>query len=382
MRRVLFVTRKWPPAVGGMETYSVRLSEELAKRADLQTIVLPGRKNGQRPTVRALLGFGIGAAIRAVARAPRIDVLHVGDLAIWPLAWLVRLRNRKVLLFASAHGSDVAFSERPGIGAWLYRKYMRLGTSLIGRRAIIIANSNATATKVRNLGYPCVSIVPLAADACECAGEARTHPERYVLFVGRLIAPKGCSWFIRHVLPRLPDSTTLKVAGTIGECSEGKALNHPRVDYLGPVFGERLAKLRRQAIAVIVPNIDVPGGRGFEGFGLTAVEAAVAGGVVLAADAYGLRDAVRAGETGFLLPSGDASAWVRKIEEVAEWDAKDRQAFTERARQVATSHFSWQRVAADTLAAYEQAFATRIEAPAECAGQGRAAERPKETVNP
>ena len=33
--RVLFLTRKWPPAIGGMEVYSMELSEELSHRVDL-----------------------------------------------------------------------------------------------------------------------------------------------------------------------------------------------------------------------------------------------------------------------------------------------------------------------------------------------------------
>ena len=35
MLNVLFVTRKWPPAVGGMETYSLELSKELSKKCEV-----------------------------------------------------------------------------------------------------------------------------------------------------------------------------------------------------------------------------------------------------------------------------------------------------------------------------------------------------------
>ena len=48
-RAVLFITRKWPPAVGGMETYSHRLSGELAKHVPVQTVALPGAPSGLPP---------------------------------------------------------------------------------------------------------------------------------------------------------------------------------------------------------------------------------------------------------------------------------------------------------------------------------------------
>src|SRR3546814_6236030 len=49
---ILYLTRKWPPAVGGMETYSGKLTQALARCADIpvSVIALPGRRNGQPPT--------------------------------------------------------------------------------------------------------------------------------------------------------------------------------------------------------------------------------------------------------------------------------------------------------------------------------------------
>ena len=49
-KKVLFITRKWPPAVGGMETYAKRISEELSELTDLTTLSLPGRSDGRPPS--------------------------------------------------------------------------------------------------------------------------------------------------------------------------------------------------------------------------------------------------------------------------------------------------------------------------------------------
>ena len=54
-RSVLFISRKWPPAIGGMETYSVRLTAELAKLipgSRIQRIAAAGHlTNAEQPEV-------------------------------------------------------------------------------------------------------------------------------------------------------------------------------------------------------------------------------------------------------------------------------------------------------------------------------------------
>ncbi len=45
---ILFITRKWPPAVGGMETYSVKLSQALQKLSTVEVMALPGLILGNR----------------------------------------------------------------------------------------------------------------------------------------------------------------------------------------------------------------------------------------------------------------------------------------------------------------------------------------------
>ena len=50
-----------------------------------------------------------------------------------------------------------------------------------------------------------------------------------------------------------------------------------------------------------------------EGWGLTVIESNALGTPNVASDAPGLRDSVRHGETGFLVPEGDTAAFVARI---------------------------------------------------------------------
>jgi glycosyltransferase involved in cell wall biosynthesis len=261
------------------------------------------------------------------------------------LAWTRRPRSAIVL---SAHGTDVSFPRRKTLKGRLYGAYLWLGARLL-RHAALIANSSATAAVAAETGWRTAKVIPLATSV-----ESDAPPQEHgsdLLFAGRLVERKGLAWFVRHVLPLLPEEIGLKVAGTVWDEAERVALAYPRVAYLGALNADGLIEEYRRALCVIVPNIQPPSGE-FEGFGLVAPEAAAAGGVVLAAATGGIVDAVRDGETGFLVPSGNAEAWAKKIVEVAQWTPPARLSFVEHSMGRARQIFSWSRVVDDVISVY------------------------------
>lgn len=351
-RTALFITRKWPPAVGGMETYSARLTGELARRVNLDVAALPGRANGLPPTAWSILGFSARVTRDYLRRKEPPAIIHIGDMACWPLALLARLGSPRPAVLLSAHGTDVSYHRRGGWKGRLYGAYLRLGARL-NRDAMVIANSSATARVAAESGWTGAAVVPLATDL---AGSASVPPHgRHVLFAGRLIERKGCQWFVRNVLPLLGPDIRVKVAGPIWDKAEAAILDDPRVDYLGSLDKDALVAEYRNALCVIVPNIEPASGE-FEGFGLVAVEASAVGGVVLASATGGLVEAVIDGETGFLVPPGDAAAWRDKIAEVAAWDEARRSEYLATAMARSRQVYSWGRVADDLLKIYDKAL--------------------------
>jgi glycosyltransferase involved in cell wall biosynthesis len=330
-----------------METYSARLAELLPEYCELDVIALPGRVDGRAPSGLSIGAFGVRAFIRGLVRAPA-DVVHIGDLAAWPLALPSLLRRPRATVIVSAHGTDVSFALRDGLANRGYRAYLSMFRRLMPA-ARIIANSRATAEALKAAGLNAHAIVPLAAD--QRNGTPAGTPGSYILFAGRLTRRKGLSWFVENVLDGLPPGITLKVAGPAWDASEAKALDHPRVEYLGTLRQDELDLAYRSAICVIVPNLDMAI-QHFEGFGLVAPEAAASGGVVLGARTAGLSDAIRDGETGFLLPPGDEQAWRHKIAEIANWSEGTRCTFTQGSQDACQKHFSWARVARETFEQY------------------------------
>lgn len=347
--RIMFVTRKWAPAVGGMETYSMRLTEALSAIEPVEVVALPGRANGMPPSAWALIAFPVTVLTRFFARQTPPKVLHLGDMAIWPLGLLAWLGGGKTRIVLTAHGTDVAYHRRGGIKGRLYGAYMRLGSRML-RGSTTIANSRATAEVAAETGWRDARVIPLATDLRGPEPDG-THNGR-LLFVGRLVKRKGLGWFVREVLPLLPDDIEIDVAGTGWDEHELTALDDPRVTNHGSLHGKTLVTAYRNALAVIIPNIEPKNGE-FEGFGLVAPEAASCGAMVLAANCGGLTDAVIDGKTGTLLPAGHASAWVEAIRIATSRDASDRAAWLREARKCAMTVYNWERVAADTHALYQ-----------------------------
>ncbi|MFB0613273.1 glycosyltransferase family 4 protein [Aurantiacibacter poecillastricola] len=342
---VLFVTRKWAPATGGMETYSLKLTDRLGKLTSLEIVALPGRSNGMPPGPLSLLLFPFTVLCRILSRPHAPEVLHLGDMALWPLRFLAGRKTRVVI---SAHGTDVAYHRRRGWRGRLYGLYLRLGARW-SRDVLMIANSRATARVAAETGWKCDATIPLATDFS--SDESEISNDGTILFAGRLVERKGMGWFVREVLPLLPGTLRLKVAGTGWDEAERAALDHPRVEYLGALPPAQLAAQYARSLCVIIPNIEVATGE-YEGFGLVAPEAASAGGVVLAADHGGLQDAVRHGRTGLLVETGNPDAWAQAIRAISKWSAAERESFIRDARRLSREYYNWERVAEETVALY------------------------------
>jgi glycosyltransferase involved in cell wall biosynthesis len=330
-----------------MEKYCKEIVSELEKLCDLDLLALPGRFDGRPPSPWAFMRFVVHALWYLAVRGRHYDKILLGDLVLFPLAIWARSWALKAWVIQTVHGTDVAYGIRAGCKPSLYRVFLLVVRIFRGCVDAVVANSEATAAHCRRIGLMRVSVVQLGVRVPD---SVPTEPvEDYILFVGRVARRKGVGWFAHNVLPLLPKHIRLKTVGTVWDHDERQVLDvSNRADLLGPVYGDELAQLRRRALAVIVPNVPCDG-RDFEGFGLVAVEATAEGGLVLAADLDGISEAVRDGETGFLLPPQNARAWAAKIEEVAGWSLETRRAFINRAREMIKEHYNWRRVAQETL---------------------------------
>jgi glycosyltransferase involved in cell wall biosynthesis len=111
------------------------------------------------------------------------------------------------------------------------------------------------------------------------------------------------------------------------------------VRFLGFMRGEELVEYLNRAHLLVNPSPK-------EGWGLTVVEANACGLPVVASDRPGLRDSVRDGETGYLVPYGDAAAFAAKSLAILE-DRELWRRMSESARERVRG-LTWERCARET----------------------------------
>lgn len=314
---VVFVTRKFPPSVGGMETLAAHLWTALRHGDDTAVLIAHG---GSVPATVLWLPSAVAKLLVLIARG-RVGTVLCGDVALYAvLGPLLRLTRTPHAVMAM--GLDVTYDSA------LYRRVALPG---LRQAPAVLAISEATAEAVRDAGAAAdrVSVVRLGIPAPEVAEGSKQAARReleaqlglepgqaIVVTVGRLVARKGAAWFAGQVLALLGPEVHLVVAGDGPErdavdSAAREAGVADRVHQLGKVSDEQREVLMRGADLFVAPNVEVPGD--MEGFGLVAIEAAMRGTVVVASELEGLRDAVSDGRTGYLLPSGEPHVWAETI---------------------------------------------------------------------
>ncbi len=308
------------PHAGGAEIHLFELFSRLAARGHRVRLVCSGfagapavelvdgievHRHGDRHSF-ALVGRG---AVRRALREEPADVV-VDDVNKLPLftATLTTLPIYTLVphLFGTTAFQEVSWpmaamvwlAERPI--PWLYR------------RAWFHAISDSTRDDLVARGVPRerIAVVYPGVDAVRFSPDPavrRSDPPRFV-YVGRIKRYKGVELLLRALVEarRHRPDLSLDIAGSGDDRPRLEALAQTlglgdAVRFLGFVDEATKLALLRGAVANVFPSPK-------EGWGITVMEAAACGTPSLASDSPGLRDSVRDGLTGLLVPHGDVSA--------------------------------------------------------------------------
>lgn len=171
-------------------------------------------------------------------------------------------------------------------------------------------------------------------------------PAPLFAYLGRLKRYKGVDAVIRAFAVLRHPTARLAIAGAGDYRRDLERLAQsldlaPRVRFLGFISEEEKVALLREAWALAFASPK-------EGWGITNLEAAACGTPVVASDSPGLRESVRDGETGFLVPHGDVNALAAAMERLAS-SRQLVEALGARGREFARG-FTWERAALETEA--------------------------------
>lgn len=111
--------------------------------------------------------------------------------------------------------------------------------------------------------------------------------------------------------------------------------------------------------AYMMANVVVSASTDPEGFGRIPVEAQAMGRPVVATDHGGARETIRRGETGWLVPPGDAPALANAISEALSLTPPQRAVLATRAMAHVAENFTRERMAYETLNVYAELLEAR-----------------------
>jgi glycosyltransferase involved in cell wall biosynthesis len=321
------------PRAGGAEVHLFEIFSRLAARGHQVRLVCSGwdaaparvwldglevRRVGGRNSF-ALLGR---RAVRRAVRERRPDVL-VEDINKLPL-FLASATDVPFCAIVPHLFGGTAFEEASWpIAATVWAAEQPLAWAY--RRAAFHAISESTRDDLvaRGVEPRRVRVIHPGVDgahyAPDPAGCRTTIPS--FLYVGRLKRYKGIGLAIQALAVsrgHRPD-LRLDIAGTGDHRRDLERLAArlgvaDAVTFHGFVSDAEKLALLRATWANVFPSPK-------EGWGITVVEAAACGTPSLASDSPGLRDSVRDGETGFLVPHGDVNALAARMLELASTPA-------------------------------------------------------------
>ncbi len=364
--RLLVVTNDFPPTLGGIENYTYSLVRRWPPE---DVMVVTRRVEGWerfdsgvdfevfREPVRTLLLIpGLVRRLKRLVRDRRIDVV------LFPSALPLGLAGRRLgaPYAISVHGGEFMLASRIPV----VRSALR--SVCLGGCVVLPESSFAEALVRRTLGDD----VPTATVTCGVDAERYgkdvalpvevPSPGPVILSVSRLIARKGPRTLIRSlplVHERHPDAHLLIVGGgpDLPRLKRLADLNKvaDSVTFAGPQPWEQMPRFYSAGDVFALPTRARFFGTETEGLPLVYVEAAASGLPLIGGDVGGVREAVRDGETGFLVnghsPRETANALIKLIDE-----PELARRFGRTARQMVLDEFSWEKVAKDFRRALEQ----------------------------
>jgi phosphatidylinositol alpha-1,6-mannosyltransferase len=355
--KILFITRKFPPSTGGMESFAFGLSNALAGKTSVTLVKWGG--HGRAKTVLVALPYLFCRAFWKLLTG-KVDIIHAQDGLLAPLGYILSRLFRKPFVLV-IHGLDATYRNPlfRAIAPWTMRR---------SAAAICISQAAAQAAQEAGVAEEKVHVIPIAVtDALYGKSDRAALLQRlelpgdtkFLLTVGRLVKRKGVAWFIGEVLPGLAKRYPELVYLVIGEGQERANIQaaiekhdlQRHVRLLGRVTGDLYEAAYNGADVFVMPNINVPGD--IEGFGLVLLEASTCVLPVVAADTEGIRDAVEDGKNGMLVPVRDAAAFQREIGRFLDDPALAKR-FGAGSRDFTLATYQWDKIAGRYIEQYQR----------------------------
>lgn len=350
--RILRIAPRVPPLPGGEERHVLELTVEQAAMGHEVLLAYadggPGAgdgwtsqqilpSTGRFPEAVELVRFG--RAVRRWLRRERLsfDVVHAhGD---YVEAWLASAVARQLGCpgVLTLHGSwSDGQGLRDGLRRWAYNRLDH-----------VFCVSSELAGRLQALGVRTPITVQHSGTRLGMLAAIPRQPADVptVVAVGNLLPVKGYEVLleaVRQLAPKWPDLQVEIIGdGPLRESLTAAAADLPQVLFRGTVPREEVYAALRRAWVYSLSSIALPTSR--EGVPTALIEALAAGLPCIATDAGGVRDVLRDGENGVLVPPGDPGSLATALGRLLS-DASLRERLGQAAASAA-GHYDWPAVA-------------------------------------
>lgn len=362
------------PEIGGIETYSQRVSEAYAEHGYKVTVIscFGGNPGTSRRGEIRLFNVGLGqqwliairmvlAALSLRRRAEQPTFIHATTWRVAIPALLVFPRTPIVL---TIHGREV--TEAPN----LLKPLMRLVCRSVDG-CLVISRSTLIAAKrlIPNLGEKSIvslnGIKPCSIDDYRSARKIRLrHSDCRLLTVCRLVPRKNIHVAIEALAMLHDKGLTDWSYDIVGQGPEFERLVKlstdlelaSKINMPGRVSDKKLVSLYEGSDVFVHPQVSGARGGDIEGFGLVIADAMAWGLAVLVGEAGGPKEFVSDKVTGYVVDGADVSEIASKLQILIQ-NSELRLSMGDAARDWVTRRLSWAEhiapITADpTLAAF------------------------------
>lgn len=344
---LLFITRKYPPVVGGMEKFSYNFFTYISKLTPAILIAL-------RKSQKYLIFFYLYLFVKVLfINRKHVNIIHFGDALLSPLGVFIKC-VKKIPVTVTVHALDVIFPNK---------LYQLIIPKCLKRLDRIICVSNETMKECIKRGIDPAKCVVIPNGIVKCHSveplnnkrilgnliHREVNNKKIILSVGRLIERKGFHYFLKDIFPKLKVEYPNILYIIVGS---GKLKNEIKflisqlglkndVYLLEDVDDLLLNSLYQISDVFVMPNVPVKGD--MEGFGIVALEASSAGLPVVASNIEGIKEAIIDNKNGFLVNPYDDKRYIEVILDLLNND-KIRIDFGRQAMEITDNMYKWEKI--------------------------------------
>jgi glycosyltransferase involved in cell wall biosynthesis len=355
--RILFLARRYPPSVGGIQTHCYNLYHRLIEMCSVKLVALG------RDSLLHLMWFVPYCFLVSLfcILFRRVDAIYFSDGVVCSIAPFLRLFTR-MRFVVTIYGLEMTYSNP------IFSRMMRFGVSFCDKVSVISQITRAITIQagvpvkkieIIYLGIDPPSIPEAQREALKARFEAKHGiqfgRDKIVLNFGRQVPRKGVAKFLECGVPLLDRDIKLIISGSGPDAErireiwkENDLQDRVLLLYLSD---EELGFIRREADLFIMPNVPYP--NDVEGFGITHLECMYDGTPVVAFAVDALTESVSRG--GYLIPPNDYQAFVDQVHAFFQLSATEREQIEREARDYVRSEFTWDKTAVE----YKELFYDR-----------------------